>query len=832
MKPKPFHLTALCRAVRPVLCGLVAALGAGLVHGEKTPSKPPGKAAPQAPAGVPEPPLPVVNAGAAPLPDLAPLPPLPQLPDAQTGANALSPIPMQGGAEGAAQTTGAPPGQTLSTGINPKITASTSASGQFRVYGRDLQTRSPFTSRCDEMADRLRRLLRDDQPWVLPVVIAVKTAPDIRLNGPAVATGISQIADGGFHLQLTVQVRPDLRPADFDAELARILIAERILRNQREISTRRSMVLPDWLLTGISQAMTFRERSKPSAVFTAIFRSGKIYGIDEILDTSPGRLDALSRTIYETSCCALVLALLDQPDGPMRLRKFLSMLAVDSREDRELLNVCFPSLALSASSLNKWWSLQMAALATPTVFEALGATDTRTALREALMIRYDTSPEAMPKITSVPADGSAGADEKKRGLIGRLLGLGGAGAATTKPAEEPAAAPVPAPDKPQAQPEATKPQSGPPPKPEVPEDAAEARKYGLFGRLFGASGTTAEADGEDKPAKKEDKPAPKPVAKPAPAETPPKKPNGTKPAADEPPPEPKKRGFFGRIFGGSDSSNKEEPAPESKPEKKSGSKSKGGDDSSDGEEKKKSAATNPQAELDAALARFAAQAGSWAAEARSAWAAYVAADHHEVKLRLPFGRKKTEEKKAEEPAPEEKPKDEKPAVGEKTKSAAQPAAGASITPPAPAATKLVPSLPKLVPVSIPIEEYANIMKRKDRAAILDRTIQQLRTLVPHAHVLFRPVINEYIELVTDLRNGRTRDGDKRLATLRERTESTYAQAKAVQDYLDFYETNQTRTYSSAFDDYLKVRDQIQRELPVRDDPISRLLDSLDAESVR
>jgi hypothetical protein len=163
-------------------------------------------------------------------------------------------------------------------------------------------------------------------PGCLPVVVALKTAPDLNLAEPPVKTSISKITTGGFHLQVTVQIRPDLRPAALDAEITRILIAERILRNHAEITTKRSMVLPDWLLTGISQAMTFRDRSRPSAVFAAIFRSGKIYGIEEILDTAPGELDALSRTLYETSCCALVLALLDQVDGPMRLRTFLSML--------------------------------------------------------------------------------------------------------------------------------------------------------------------------------------------------------------------------------------------------------------------------------------------------------------------------------------------------------------------------------------------------------------------------------------------------------------------------------------------------------------------------
>ena len=412
---------------------------------------------------LPEPPLPVqasreARAASAavqvPTP-VRPPPPLPSpipMPPPAPGAQGIdrgpapggSPIPPQAPDAIAppARSPGDRPAPPLPTGFTSKVALSTSASGQFKVYGKDLQTRGPFSSRCDVIADRLRRLLRDDEPWVLPVVLAIKTAPDIKLGGPAVSTSISQITNGGFHLQVTVQVRPDLRPADVDAELTRILIAERILRNQKEISTKRSMVLPEWLLTGVTQAMSFRDRSRPSTVFAAIFRSGKIYSIEEILDVAPGQLDALSRTIYETSCCALVLALLDQPEGPASLRKFLSLLAVDSRDDRALLNSCFPTLALSASSLNKWWSLQLASLATPTVFETLGPTQTRKALTEALTIRYETTSDAAPKKTTVIAEADEPPavapveEEKKSGLLGRIFGGAAPADAGKKSGEE------------------------------------------------------------------------------------------------------------------------------------------------------------------------------------------------------------------------------------------------------------------------------------------------------------------------------------------------------------------------------------------------------------
>ena len=121
------------------------------------------------------------------------------------------------------------------------------------------------------------------------------------------------------------------------------------------------------------------------------------------------------------------------------------------------------------------------------------------------------------------------------------------------------------------------------------------------------------------------------------------------------------------------------------------------------------------------------------------------------------------------------------------------------------------------------------MKRKDRATILEDTSRALSALVPRANVLFRPIINDYISVVGDLQNGKTKDIDQRLATLRSRATKAYEQAKAVEDHLDVFEANETKNYSGAFEDYLKLPEQIEKELPVRDDPLSRYLDALDLE---
>ncbi|MEY4484946.1 MAG: hypothetical protein RL693_2398, partial [Verrucomicrobiota bacterium] len=296
-----------------------------------------------------------------------------------------------------------PRGGVSSVTLAPKVASSTSSNKQFTVHGADLKARSTFILLCEESAATLGKLLKDDGRFLLPIVVVLKTPPDISLNGAAVTTSIGELSYGGFHFQLTVQLRNDFSSEDFTLELVRVLLAERILRNQQTLKTTRTRqrVLPDWLLTGVSEAMEFRSRARPSLLFSAVFKSGQVYSIDRIIDADPAQLDAMARGIYEASSCALVLTLLDQPDGPVRFTKFLDALAQDNQSDRDLLKKHFPTLGISKNSLEKWWTLQMAALATPSPMETLSVTETEALLNKALALNVENyvEPAAAPAKT-------------------------------------------------------------------------------------------------------------------------------------------------------------------------------------------------------------------------------------------------------------------------------------------------------------------------------------------------------------------------------------------------------------------------------------------------
>ncbi|HCN29127.1 MAG TPA: hypothetical protein DIT64_10310, partial [Verrucomicrobiales bacterium] len=351
-------------------------------------------AAQSAPAAPVAPPLPgQLKAGPAAAP--APLTPLPPMPMPGAPPPAAPAVP---------ETKTPVPSVPLPRVRNP---SSTSTTGQFIVHGESLPLRSAFSSKCEDISEELRKLLRDKQPWAIPIVVLLSSGDSSAKAGKAVSTQISQLAHGGFHIQVSIHLRPDLRQADIRRELIRAMLAERILRGRKQITSSRSLLLPDWLFTGVIEALDYRSRARPSALFAAIFKSGKIYSIEEIIEASPADLDGLSKSIYQVSSCALLLSLVEQPDGGARMGAFLGALASDPRPERDLLNQHFPAIAGTPSSLNKWWSLQLASLASPSMAEPLDLEESLVQLESALTFRYQARPSEIPKprpvIASAPA---------------------------------------------------------------------------------------------------------------------------------------------------------------------------------------------------------------------------------------------------------------------------------------------------------------------------------------------------------------------------------------------------------------------------------------------
>lgn len=710
----------------------------------------------------------------------------------------------------------------------PNTASSTSSNKQFTVYGGDLDLRSAFCMSCDDTAAALGRVLKDDGQFVLPVIVVIKLPPDISSTGPAVTLNIGELTHGGFHLQINAELRTGFRKTDFSRELVRVLLAERILRNHQKLSTtRQTDVLPAWVMTGVTQALEYRSRSRPSALFSAVFKRGRVYSLDSILTADPAKLDALSRGIYETSTCALVLTLLDQPEGPVRFSKFLNALAVESRPDRDLLTQYFPNLAASKSALEKWWSLQMASLATPSAMDTLSVTQTEQELDNALTLLIPgTKKESEPPPPPPPVAAEAPVEKKSGGIFGWLK---------REPKNEEKSAENP--------PQESRTTDGEEPKPEVRQQELQEQ----------------EPNSESEPTN----------------EIPPS--DATKEEAISRVRNAVIPGIFGGkkiIFGFKKKPKPDEAAVDTekgKDEKGTTEKVTGekGKDEKAKDEKSKDAAKKAAATAEPAKP-VKPDANAAASKAKTEAPEPVASLSKKPGEARSIGSRPTDLPKMPPPAPEktEKPvadskakKPEEPKAEESPDNAEKPrtfrglfhrrspeerTAAAEQSPPKPVpAAESKPEAPKVAnkpesaPSStrrtttrsgtIPIEDFALIAKRKDRSEIFGRCLNNLSALKVRAHPLYQSLIAEYSVVVQELAQGKTKNASTRLEELRHQRDAIHEKALVVETHLDWYEANHTGTLSHDFDDFLRLDDEIERDRLPRNDTLSKYLDAVQTE---
>lgn len=713
-------------------------------------------------------------------PDLAPLPnqPPPPTPSAAETPAPVTPLPSSG----------AVPATPF---VKSQPTTSTSSSKQFVVHGSDLKTRSLYTDWADNTSNSLRRLLRDNSNELpTPIVINLRSGADASLIGPAVTTQVSQLSYGGFHLQITVNVRSTHKRSEFEAELIRLLVAERILREHKELKTSRSKILPDWLLTGIIQAQEYRRSAQPSLVFASVFKSGQIYGIDQILIADPRQMDSLNKVIYEASACALVLTLLDQSEGSSRFATFLNALATDSREDRELLLSFFPTLGSSSNSLEKWWSLQMAMLATPTVLETMSIKETEDSLTQALLIRYtdsETEQKESKKALAKTAPRSATPQEEPMPVFEEMEDEKGDrrffGLFKRKSDQEasvpPAKIMIPAEIEALAKP-GVSPSSPPPTAPEEKaapaEEVSEEEKKGLLNlpnflkSPFGKKKDVFLPFLKKKDAAEEEIPdvaapeTPAPSSESSPPDILKRKPNSMRGVSKKP-----------------KGTATETPTPPRAPVRSIADKPK-----------------PPTEELPIPIPSLSPEMGN------------------ESAFPFPPGMLPPLQN-GEDPQPGTLPDSAPPSI---------PGFPSFQLPPPQEETLALTPEDFTEPHAIELTEYRKIWSRKDRNAILRKNIQLLNGVKQRAHPLYRSLIASYTEIFVLLSTGKDKNIETSIQSLAQERAKIHELAKAVETQLDWFEANHTQHYSGSFEEYLRVRDKIEEEIKPRRDQVSKYLDTI------
>lgn len=291
-----------------------------------------------------------------------------------------------------------------------------SHSEQFRISGGDAATRGTAANLAEETKDELLRLIEEKDEWKVPVRIGLrgKLGDPVPMRETVLRLSFNE---KGYQLEILVSLSRGLRREPFKRAVSEALAYARGVRDMEKAESEVPLSVPPWFVEGLQEATAWRLKRSDRRLYDALFRHGGLFKLDELLSLSEAEyasIDAASKAAFRVSSGALVMALLEQPDGKEGFRSFLADLAAYQGEMPVLLRRHFPDLNLSETSLAKWWALQLATKGAAPLTESLGVVQTERLLEEALRLRYHDAEEGLTEIPISGWETVAGMEDANR----------------------------------------------------------------------------------------------------------------------------------------------------------------------------------------------------------------------------------------------------------------------------------------------------------------------------------------------------------------------------------------------------------------------------------
>jgi hypothetical protein len=269
-------------------------------------------------------------------------------------------------------------------------TAVISRSKQFTISGGDAATRGTAANLAEETKDEFLRLAEEEDAWKVPgrIFLMGKPGDSVPLRGTVLKLTIT---DKGYEIGIFVNLSRGLRREPFKRAVIEALVYARGAEDLGKTDADLRLSVPPWFVEGLQEATAWRLNQSDRRLYDALFRHGGLFNLEDLFSLSEAEytsIDAASKAAFRVSSGALLMALLEQPDGKEGFRSFVKDLASYQGEMPGLLRRHFPDLNLSANSLEKWWALQLANKGVAPLTESLGVVQTDRALEDALKLRH------------------------------------------------------------------------------------------------------------------------------------------------------------------------------------------------------------------------------------------------------------------------------------------------------------------------------------------------------------------------------------------------------------------------------------------------------------
>jgi len=249
---------------------------------------------------------------------------------------------------------------------------STSATRQFIVYCSDANLRARVTSFVEEVKRDVLDLVGERDRWKTPIVIAIEAAKDPAAIRTPVRLRFAETPDGST-IQLSVVIGDDPAAVHLQKHIIRAVLLDFMYRDRKVREGEEYAEAPWWVVAGAIEKFRQRDLGVDSGVFQRLIETNKLPAVMDFL-AGHGQQFGGSAAAFDNACAhALLQLLLDQPEGKPRLAQLLRRWPEANGDAVAALAQAFPALGPDATSLQKWWTLNLARFSAAERYRGLSA---------------------------------------------------------------------------------------------------------------------------------------------------------------------------------------------------------------------------------------------------------------------------------------------------------------------------------------------------------------------------------------------------------------------------------------------------------------------------
>lgn len=289
---------------------------------------------------------------------------------------------------------------------------------QFRVTGESLHLNRAVTSLCDEMSRGVSELLgeKESDGGFYPINVILYSKGNAEKNH-VFKVSVTQPAEGGFKINLVVDIREQIDRSDLEAGVMQVLIMERTLRTDPTLNADSVLAVPRWLSDGMLGVLQWKKGNRNRGMYEVLNRKPDLFPVGSLLTQKRADILAMGETVkalYKASATAMVMSLSRQEGGKSGLSSMLSQVAVFEGEPTELLRRNFADLNVGKRGLQKMWNLQLAEMSVPRLIDTETLVATEEKLRDILFLRLSDDRGVERRVEMKDFDVLAGVEKDVR----------------------------------------------------------------------------------------------------------------------------------------------------------------------------------------------------------------------------------------------------------------------------------------------------------------------------------------------------------------------------------------------------------------------------------